>query len=87
MEKTKTVVHVFLELEKERVGLLLNFNYLSKFNLFKSLSRIPVMRLLTCPRETHYIKTTESYARAASEIKRKAIENAYPDLVDDTRLE
>lgn len=29
------------------------------------------------------IKTTEIYARADTETKRKAIENAYPDLVDD----
>ena len=28
------------------------------------------------------IKTTEIYARADSELKRKALENAYPDLVD-----
>ena len=28
------------------------------------------------------IKTTEIYARADSERKRKALENAYPDLVD-----
>lgn len=28
------------------------------------------------------IKTTEIYARANSELKRKALENAYPDLVD-----
>lgn len=29
------------------------------------------------------LKTTEIYARADTETKRKAIENAYPDLVDD----
>ena len=28
------------------------------------------------------IKTTEIYARADAELKRKALENAYPDLVD-----
>lgn len=28
------------------------------------------------------IKTTEIYARADSELKRKALENAYPDLID-----
>ena len=28
------------------------------------------------------IKTTEIYARADTELKRKALENAYPDLVD-----
>jgi site-specific recombinase XerD len=28
------------------------------------------------------IKTTEVYARADTELKRKALENAYPDLVD-----
>ena len=28
------------------------------------------------------IKTTEMYARADTEVKRKALENAYPDLVD-----
>jgi len=28
------------------------------------------------------VKTTEIYARADSETKRKAIENAYPDLID-----
>lgn len=28
------------------------------------------------------IKTTETYARADTELKRKALENAYPDLVD-----
>lgn len=28
------------------------------------------------------IKTTEIYARADVELKRKALENAYPDLVD-----
>ena len=28
------------------------------------------------------IKTTEMYARADTELKRKALENAYPDLVD-----
>ena len=28
------------------------------------------------------IKTTEIYARADTETKRKAIENAYPDLID-----
>lgn len=28
------------------------------------------------------IKTTEIYAKCDSELKRKAIENAYPDLVD-----
>ena len=30
------------------------------------------------------IKTTEIYAKADTELKRKAIENAYPDLVDST---
>ena len=28
------------------------------------------------------IKTTEIYARTDAELKRKALENAYPDLVD-----
>ncbi len=28
------------------------------------------------------IKTTEIYARADTELKRKALESAYPDLVD-----
>ncbi len=28
------------------------------------------------------IKTTEMYARADTEVKGKALENAYPDLVD-----
>ena len=28
------------------------------------------------------IKTTEIYAKCDSELKRKAIDNAYPDLVD-----
>jgi len=28
------------------------------------------------------VKTTEIYARADSETRRKAIENAYPDLID-----
>ena len=28
------------------------------------------------------IKTTEIYARADSDLKRKALENAYPDLID-----
>ena len=28
------------------------------------------------------IKTTEVYARANTETKRKAIENAYPDIID-----
>jgi integrase len=28
------------------------------------------------------IKVTEVYARADSELKRKALENAYPDLVE-----
>ena len=28
------------------------------------------------------LKTTEIYARADTEMKRKAIENAYPDLID-----
>ena len=28
------------------------------------------------------IKTTEIYARTDSELKRKALENAYPDLID-----
>ena len=28
------------------------------------------------------IKTTEIYARADTELKRKALENAYPELVD-----
>lgn len=28
------------------------------------------------------IKTTEVYARADTETKRKAIENAYPDIID-----
>ncbi|NLI12968.1 Tyrosine recombinase XerC [Pelotomaculum propionicicum] len=28
------------------------------------------------------IKTTEVYARADTETKRKAIENAYPDLIE-----
>ncbi len=28
------------------------------------------------------IKTTEVYARADTELKRKVLENAYPDLVD-----
>ena len=30
------------------------------------------------------LKTTEIYARADTEMKRKAIENVYPDLVDST---
>jgi len=30
------------------------------------------------------IKTTEIYAKADTELKRKAIENAYPDLVDSS---
>lgn len=30
------------------------------------------------------VKTTEIYARADTELKRKALENAYPDLVDST---
>ena len=30
------------------------------------------------------LKTTEIYARADTETKRKAIENVYPDLVDST---
>ena len=30
------------------------------------------------------LKTTEIYARADTEMKRKAIENAYPDLIDST---
>lgn len=30
------------------------------------------------------LKTTEIYARADTEMKRKAIENAYPELVDST---
>ena len=29
------------------------------------------------------IKTTEIYAKSDTELKRKAIENAYPDLVDN----
>lgn len=29
------------------------------------------------------LKTTEIYARADTEMKRKAIENAYPDLIDN----
>ncbi len=28
------------------------------------------------------VKTTEIYARADTELKRKALENAYPELVD-----
>ncbi len=30
------------------------------------------------------IKTTEIYTKADTELKRKAIENAYPDLVDSS---
>ena len=30
------------------------------------------------------IKTTEIYAKSDTELKRKAIENAYPDLIDST---
>lgn len=30
------------------------------------------------------VKTTEIYARADTKLKRKALENAYPDLVDST---
>ena len=32
------------------------------------------------------IKTTEIYARADTELKRQAIENAYPDLIDSNFL-
>jgi site-specific recombinase XerD len=32
------------------------------------------------------LKTTEIYAKCDTELKRKAIENAFPDLIDSSNL-
>ena len=74
-----------------KVWILFKGRFRSKSNLLDLLRHSKAVHLLQAGVNLIYIrdflghsdiKTTEVYIKADTELKRKALENAYPDLVD-----